>query len=159
MRFDAAAFSSFFVSKGTLGKPLRDGMENLYGLFVRLWTLLLYLSFPSNSSSSSSSIIIIIIFFFYWLVVCFLLLLEKSPWYNRTGWLGVKHQFTYLLLVKLNSGVNNQGWNATLGPIRDPSSKTPVDLMSRTFWGQGTWPSGQTGGQSIQHKWLASRKM
>ena len=20
-----------------------------------------------------------------------------SPWYNRTGWLGVKHQFTYLL--------------------------------------------------------------
>ena len=20
-----------------------------------------------------------------------------SPWYNRSGWLGVKHQFTYLL--------------------------------------------------------------
>ena len=22
---------------------------------------------------------------------------QKSPWYNRTGWLGVKHQLTYLL--------------------------------------------------------------
>ena len=21
----------------------------------------------------------------------------QSPWYNRTGWLGIKHQFTYLL--------------------------------------------------------------
>ena len=22
-----------------------------------------------------------------------------SPWYNRTGWLGVKHQLTYLLII------------------------------------------------------------
>ena len=25
------------------------------------------------------------------------LIVKQSPWYNRTGWLGVKHQFTYLL--------------------------------------------------------------
>ena len=27
--------------------------------------------------------------------------LWKSPWYNRTGWLGVKHQLTYLPLWKI----------------------------------------------------------
>jgi len=25
------------------------------------------------------------------------LIINQSPWYNRTGWLSVKHQFTYLL--------------------------------------------------------------
>ena len=25
--------------------------------------------------------------------------LFTSPWYNRTGWLGVKHQLTYLLII------------------------------------------------------------
>ena len=27
--------------------------------------------------------------------VCITCILHKSPWYNRTGWLGVKHQVTY----------------------------------------------------------------
>ena len=31
------------------------------------------------------------------LCVLFVCLLTKSPWYNRTGWLGVKHQLIYLL--------------------------------------------------------------
>ena len=34
------------------------------------------------------------------LFVClFVFLLEPSPWYNHNGWLGVKHQLTYLLTV------------------------------------------------------------
>ena len=28
--------------------------------------------------------------------------LSLSPWYNRTGWLGVKHQLTYLLTLSLS---------------------------------------------------------
>ena len=24
----------------------------------------------------------------------------KSPWYNRTGWLGIKHQLTYFMILK-----------------------------------------------------------
>ena len=31
---------------------------------------------------------------------CLLRLVCKSPWYNRTGWLGIKHQFTYFLESK-----------------------------------------------------------
>ena len=30
------------------------------------------------------------------------LLLLLSPWYNRIGWLGIKHQLTYLLLLGMN---------------------------------------------------------
>ena len=30
------------------------------------------------------------------------MLLYQSPWYNCTGWLGVKHQFTYLLTAASN---------------------------------------------------------
>ena len=58
-----------------------------------------------------------------------------------------------LLPVKLNSGVNDQGWNATLGPIRDPSSKTSVDLLSLTCWSEGTKTKKvpQTGGKKNDH--------
>ena len=28
-----------------------------------------------------------------------------SPWYNRTGWLGVKHQLAYLLVDLVMRGV------------------------------------------------------
>ena len=30
-----------------------------------------------------------------------------SPWYNRTGWLGVKHQFTYLLTGVIPSSLQH----------------------------------------------------
>ena len=31
-------------------------------------------------------------------VCVFFFIKQYSPWYNHTGWLGVKHQVTYLLL-------------------------------------------------------------
>ena len=33
--------------------------------------------------------------FYHWLLAA--ILIKISPWYNRTSWLGVKHQLTYLL--------------------------------------------------------------
>ena len=35
------------------------------------------------------------------LLFLFSLLLLLSPWYNRNGWLGVKHQLTYFFFFKL----------------------------------------------------------
>ena len=31
-------------------------------------------------------------------ILVFLFSFVDSPWYNRNGWLGVKHQVTYLLI-------------------------------------------------------------
>ena len=31
---------------------------------------------------------------------------QASPWYNRTGWLGVKHQLTYLLRTSSFAALN-----------------------------------------------------
>ena len=40
---------------------------------------------------------------------------SPSPWYSRTGWLGLKHQFTYLLtIIVLTASVDvKQHWTRT----------------------------------------------
>ena len=45
----------------------------------------------------SSSVLLLLLFCFVCFLLCFCLFFP-SPWYNRTGWLGVKHQLTYLLV-------------------------------------------------------------
>ena len=37
-----------------------------------------------------------------------------SPWYNRTGWLGVKHQLTYLL-----ASCTSRQWTSVYGSVMD----------------------------------------
>ena len=54
-----------------------------------------------------------------------------SPWYNHTIWLGVKHQFTYLLLV-LFEPVVGQNISAFLS-ISDPFSKEHYRAPSLFF--------------------------
>ena len=39
--------------------------------------------------------------FFYFFKSCWSFCLFLSPWYNRNGWLGIKHQVSYLLVIFL----------------------------------------------------------
>ena len=39
------------------------------------------------------------------------ILSERLPWYNRNGWLGIKHQVTYLLQVMVSSAILNLIWD------------------------------------------------
>ena len=51
--------------------------------------------------------VVILFFMFSFLILLLLLLLSSSsaPWYNRTGWLGAKHQVTYLLSSSSSSSL------------------------------------------------------
>ena len=44
-----------------------------------------------------------------WSFLYFIMFVQEtfSPWYNRTGWLGVKHQFTYLLTGVIPSSLQH----------------------------------------------------
>ena len=46
------------------------------------------------------------------LFVVVVILLKSSPWYNCTGWLGAKHQVTYLLLKSIYFWWQQQGINS-----------------------------------------------
>ena len=53
-----------------------------------------------------------------------------SPWYNRTGWLGVKHQLTYLLtplsITEIRLRENNTHSAVRLGYSSRPGNITPT---------------------------------
>ena len=56
-----------------------------------------------------------------------------SPWYNRNGWLGVKHQVTYLLTVLFCSQWNNLKIISTCLPENDKCSNFAVEMQA-SFW-------------------------
>ena len=67
--------------------------------------------------------------------------LRGSPWYNRTGWLGVKHQLTYLLTL-------------TTGSVK--LSKHNTNLLTYLLWQRGqssylnlSWKCGGGGSRRL----------
>ena len=68
------------------GLTLRKFRLNIYVCFMFAWGLVLWIGFVIYIYEKSFK-------------VC---LWQRSPWYICTGWLGVKHQFTYLLVTEFD---------------------------------------------------------
>ena len=81
-------------------------------------------------------ILICITLFFLWFV--------QSPWYNRNGWLGVKHQVIYLLSLSRSTSSHNPELRAFIGnhhcwPFlcrfrKRPTFYPPSPSISRPSW-------------------------
>ena len=57
----------------------------------------------------------------------YLLLIVVSPWYNCTGWLGVKHQFTYLLIILYSAQLKNNMLSKMQWPPHQTSERQKQD--------------------------------
>ena len=73
--------------------------------------------------------------------------LKLLPWYNCTGWLGVKHQLTYLLPLKFNltSSENSRSAKRVCMP-----HKWPVNKPGHTSMTKDTSDGGGGGGEDQQ---------
>ena len=61
-----------------------------------------------------------------------------SPWYNRTGWLGVKHQLTYLLRIFILEPSSFSLQEETWGPV------LVLRLELSWCWTSGLWSPADT---------------
>ena len=60
---------------------------------------------------------------------------NMSPWYNRNGWLGVKHQVTYLARKCLWLSLNECSWCSAWGcPWRRPWGRSQRQSAWQRWW-------------------------
>ena len=84
-------------------------------------------------------------------------LLPWSPWYNRTGWLGVKHQLTYLLLPWPPSPPNSLP--STLSLPYPPPPHPPTTLSLCCLASLPASPSCTLSLQDAVDQFLAGRQV
>ena len=74
--------------------------------------------------------------------------IHSSPWYNRTGWLGVKYQATYLLLYKITLTVTKVARQTGI-PELGPMTWMNFEIIPKaaTNWLDENWPTSASTNQ------------